>query len=430
VFFPLKNSSQSGQGSIEAWFPRGLVCDGQDVLSAPVTSEGLSPLRIHWKKGRVSNIEILESSKTISLKLLLPRLIEPHAHIDKGFTWEKFPNLSGTYEGALKLNYQEHKLRTPEIVRSRAEKALRIGLKNGLRSVRTHIDSFGLRGSQSWDVLNDLKIQWQNFIELQCVALVPLEYWSTGEGYLLATKVASQEGFLGGVLVPPFDKQSSYRNLFNLIETANKIGCGIDLHIDESSQYPAAGITQLMKVLEHINCQVPITCSHSSSMALLPPRKLKYFADQMARHNISVVALPLTNGWLLGRQERKTPVIRPLAPVRQLQQSGVSVAIGGDNVQDPWFPLGNLDPIALMSDSIPLTQLAPWERLGLSAYTSSAAALMGLEWDGTIKTNAPAEFVVLNARTWSEALSSPPSRQHIINGNWFDENLNAFKLNS
>ena len=63
----------------------------------------------------------------------------------------------------------------------------------------------------------------------------------------------------------------------------------------------------------------------------------------MARQNLQVVALPLTNGWLLGAKATP-PLRRPLAPIRQLQNAGVRVAVGGDNVQDPWFPGGQLDP--------------------------------------------------------------------------------------
>ena len=43
---------------------------------------------------------------------MLPRLVEPHAHIDKAFTWKKFPNLDGTYKGALTANLSEIENRT------------------------------------------------------------------------------------------------------------------------------------------------------------------------------------------------------------------------------------------------------------------------------------------------------------------------------
>ena len=44
---------------------------------------------------------------------------------------------------------------------------------------------------------------------------------------------------------------------------------------------------------------------------------------------------------------------------------------------------------------MPLTQLAPWQRLGLAPFTTAAAEVMNLEWDGTIRAGSPADLVVL-----------------------------------
>ncbi len=403
---------------IEAWFPRGLVKNGSDVLSSQVSGEGLCPLRISWDSGKITRIEGIKGESNLPSKFLLPRLLEPHAHIDKAFTWNKCPNLEGTYEGALKANFKEHKIRTAEKVRIRAERALNIALRNGLRAIRTHVDSFGLSGQQTLETILDLKREWAPFIQLQFVSLVPLEYWNSGEGRLLASRVANAGGLLGGVIAPPFDNKQSFDNLMNLVQLANQLNCGIDLHIDESDQIPAYGLKKLIQVLRHRKVEVPLTCSHSSSMGLLNKTKLRHLAEQMSHYRVNVVALPLTNFWLLGRHTMKTPIRRPLAPIKQLQQAGVLVAIGGDNIQDPWFPLGRLDPIELMSLSMPLMQIAPWNRLGLSPFTTSAAALMQIEWDGTLEVGSPADFVVLDARTWIEALTTKATRQILVSGKW------------
>ena len=147
---------------------------------------------------------------------------------------------------------------------------------------------------------------------------------------------------------------------------------------------------------------------------MLTPRRLQRLADRMAAYRLQVVALPLTNGWLLGQSPQATPLRRPLAPIRQLQRAGVRVAVGGDNVADPWFPAGDFDPLALMASCLPLAQLAPWQRLGLSPFTTTAAAVMDLDWDGRIGSGAPADLIVLEADSWSEALRCPPQRRVLI----------------
>ena len=79
----------------------------------------------------------------------------------------------------------------------------------------------------------------------------------------------------------------------------------------------------------------------------------------MAAAQLRVIALPLTNAWLLARSDDATPVQRPQAPIRQLQRCGVTVAVAGDNVADPWFPGGDFDPLTLLAAAMPLTQLLP-----------------------------------------------------------------------
>ena len=139
---------------IEGLFPRSLITSGRDVLGAETTVEGLSPLRIHLENGFVKELEIVENNAVSRLNLILPRLVEPHAHIDKAFTWKSSPNLSGTYKGALNANLVEHTNRTISKVRSRANRALDLALRNGLRAVRSHIDSFGLIGDESWRIFS------------------------------------------------------------------------------------------------------------------------------------------------------------------------------------------------------------------------------------------------------------------------------------
>jgi cytosine deaminase len=164
--------------------------------------------------------------------------------------------------------------------------------------------------------------------------------------------------------------------------------------------------------------EVPITCSHASSLALLPQAALQRLGERMIRANLQVVALPLTNAWLLERRSDRTPLQRPQAPIRQLQRSGVRVAVAGDNVADPWFPAGDFDPLSLMAAAIPLTQLLPWQRLGLAPFTTAAAGVLGLSWDGVLRRGAPADLVAVKGTSWSDVLRRSSSRRVLVQGQW------------
>ena len=87
--------------------------------------------------------------------------------------------------------------------------ALQLACRQGLRALRSHIDSLGPGAACSWQALLELKDRWRERIELQLVALVPIQHWATAEGATLAQEVAASGGLLGGVLVPPFTASAS-----------------------------------------------------------------------------------------------------------------------------------------------------------------------------------------------------------------------------
>ena len=414
-------ASPSNSGRLDVLVPRCLISNGKDVLGTSIDQEGLSSVQIEWKDGTITSIKGLKETSKVPEQILLPRFAEPHAHIDKAFSWSRSSNLKGTYQEALAANLNEYELRSKDELIFSVEKSLNLALVNGIRAIRSHIDSFGKTAMRDWDLLEDVRKRWQEKIFLQFVALVPLDFWQTNEGYILAQRVASHGDLLGGVIAPPFNKRRTFSSLLHLVQLANRLNCDIDLHIDESQSCAAGGLKLLLEALSQVENEISITCSHLSSMGLLKEKAISYLAKRMAKNKLKVVALPLTNSWLLGRKDRSTLIKRPLAPIFQLQKAGVVVSVGGDNVNDAWFPLSNFDPINLMAFSMPIAHLSPWDRLGLSPFTSSAAEVLKLQWDGLLKKGSPADFILLASNSWVKVLSDRPKRRVIVNGEFLNE---------
>ena len=415
------NLSTKASGRIDVLVPRCLIGEGANILGVTVDFEGLCSLQVEWRHGKICSIKGLKDASKVPNEILLPRFSEPHAHLDKAFSWSRAPNYKGSYQEALVANLNDYKSRSQGQLLFSVEKSLNLALVNGIRAIRSHIDSFGENVMRDWDLLEDVRKKWRDKIFLQFVALVPLEFWQTFEGELLAQRVALNGDLLGGVIAPPFNKKKTIKSLLHLVQLANRLNCDIDLHIDESQSCPAAGVKLLLEVLGRIKNEISITCSHLSSMALLRDKSISNLAKEMAEKKLNVVALPLTNSWLLGRNERSTSIKRPLAPIFQLQKAGVVVSVGGDNVNDAWFPFTNFDPINLMAFSMPIAHLAPWDRLGLSPFTSSAASILNLQWDGVLQKGSPADFVLLDSNSWVKALSERPKRRVVVNGEFLNE---------
>jgi len=414
-------ASPPKSGCVNVLVPRCLIGNGQDVLGVSVDREGLCSLQIGWRDGKISSIKGLNDDSKVPNEIFLPRFAEPHAHLDKAFSWSRAPNFRGSYQEALAANLRNYKIRSHDQLLFSVEKSLNLAFVNGIRAIRTHIDSFGQTAMSDWDLLEDVRKRWREKILLQFVALVPLDFWQTYEGELLAQRVAFNGDLLGGVIAPPFNKKKTFKSLLHLVQLANRLNCDIDLHIDESQSCPAAGLKLLLEVLGQVKNEISITCSHLSSMGLLREKTISYLAKRMAVNKLNVVALPLTNSWLLGRQDRSTSIKRPLAPIFQLQKSGVVVSVGGDNVNDSWFPLSNFDPINLMAFSMPIAHLSPWNRLGLSPFTVSATHMLKLEWDGILQKGSPADFILLDSNSWVKTLSEIPKRKVVVNGEFLNE---------
>jgi len=414
-------ASPAKSGCIDVLVPRCLIGNGQDVLGAATDKEGLCSTQVEWRDGMISSIKSSKETSKIPTEILLPRFVEPHAHLDKAFSWSRSPNLKGSYEEALAANLTEYQWRSKDEFLFSVEKSLNLALVNGIGAIRSHIDSFGKTAMRDWDLLENVRTKWREKIFLQFVALVPLDFWQSYEGELLAQKVALNGDLLGGVIAPPFNKQKTFQSLLHLVQLANKLKCDIDLHIDESQSSPAAGLKLLLKVLGQVKNEISITCSHLSSMGLLREKAISHLASKMVKNKIKVVALPLTNSWLLGRKDRSTLIKRPLAPIFHLQKAGVVVSVGGDNVNDAWFPLSNFDPINLMAFSMPIAHLSPWNRLGLSPFTTSAAHILSLQWDGLFQKGSPADFILLDSNSWVRALSERPKRKVVVNGEFLND---------
>ena len=345
--------------------------------------------------------------------------VDPHVHLDKAFSAAAFPNPAGTMAGALEANLRELEVRRPEQVLERGERALQLAWRHGCRALRSHVDSLGPAAPSAWEALQELRRGWADRLELQLVALAPLRHWASPEGQVQARRVAADGGLLGSVVGGPFGLPSFDRDLLDgLLQLADRLGCAIDLHIDESDTHPARGVRNLVDRLERRPCGVPITCSHASSLALLGDGQLARLADRLAAAGVAVVALPTTNLWLLGKREGHTPFRRPQAPLRQLQAAGVVVAVGSDNVQDPWYPGGAFDPVELLRLVPLLSHQLPWQRRGLVPFTTAAARLLDLPWDGVLREGSPADLLVLGCSGWGELLQRSPQRRVLRGGRW------------
>ena len=158
------NLSTKASGRIDVLVPRCLIGEGANILGVSVDFEGLCSLQIEWRHGKICSINGLKDASKVPNEILLPRFSEPHAHLDKAFSWSRAPNYKGSYQEALVANLNDYKSRSQGQLLFSVEKSLNLALVNGIRAIRSHIDSFGENVMRDWDQLEDVRIKWRDKI--------------------------------------------------------------------------------------------------------------------------------------------------------------------------------------------------------------------------------------------------------------------------
>jgi cytosine deaminase len=276
-------------------------------------------------------------------QLLLPTLAEPHAHLDKAFLAERMHNQTGDLLGAIHAVHENaHTLTFDDIV-ERATRAVNIYLKNGTTRIRTHADTFDGSTLQ----VRALRQVANNFRDLCDIEICALVQWpltgKEGKPSRLLAERARADGadLIGGC--PHLDTDPSQANKV-FLSLARDLDCDLDLHVDETLN---TGILSLRDLAKRVVNKAPsfgVTASHCVSLGMQSAKVQKQVSQLVAEADIAIVTLPQTNLYLQGR-EHPSAMPRALTALAALRTAGVTVLAGGDNLQDPFNPLGRADPL-------------------------------------------------------------------------------------
>lgn len=284
--------------------------------------------------------------------LVLPAFIEPHAHLDKTFTIERSPAQAPGLLAAIEAMHQDRLQWTREDLQQRSQQALAWAVENGVGLLRTHVDWFTPEAPLAWQVIGSLA---HPLCHIERVALAPLSFFANPDD---AQHIAAQVADSGpGALLGGFIHSSNWdaQAFGNLMQAAERYQLDIDLHIDEELNAEAQGMRWLAGYLQQRSFRGHITCSHSC--ALSQQEDGLQILDALARHSVTLIALPLTNLLLQDAVPHRTPRQRGLTLVKEAQNRGLAVLLGADNVQDAFCPLGSYDPLDTLFSAVLSLQL-------------------------------------------------------------------------
>ena len=350
-----------------------------------------------------------------------PTLVDMHAHLDKGHIVTRTENPDGSFAGALQSVAQDRTQRwTAQDIKRRMEFGLRCAYAHGVAAIRTHLDSPEPDQAQrSWAVFREVRAEWADRILLQAVALLPIDAFRTPYGAELADLVAASDGILGGVtravggvhgrLLDDIDLL-----LDTVLQLASERGLDVDLHVDESGDPAATALAHVAAAVLRNRFKGRVVCGHCCSLAVQPEEQICQTLDLCAEAGIAVVTLPTVNLYLQDRRGGRTPRWRGVAPILEMRQRGIPVAIAGDNCRDPFHAYGDHDMIDTFRQAVRILHLDHPFADAAAMTGPVPQAIIQVGPLGTITKGAPARFILLNARSLNELMCRPQSDRLVI----------------
>jgi cytosine/creatinine deaminase len=340
----------------------------------------------------------LPGDEDLSGQVLMPSFAEPHAHLDKALTASRAPNPAGDLLGAIRAMQGIADSLTYEDIVARAERALRVQLALGTTSIRTHVNAGGPMGMRAVAALIEVRERWRGVVDVQVVALV--SHPMAGQaGKDLRQALAEGADVAGGC--PHLDPDPDGA-VGICLDAAGEAGVPMDLHADETLNPRMLTLATMADLVARTGFPHQVTASHCVSLGVQDARTQQRISEAVAAARIAVVALPQTNLYLQGRdQPAATP--RGLTAVAALRAAGATVAAGGDNLRDPFHPVGRGDALEVAALMVTCGHLDP--AAALESVTAAPRAALGLP-AVRIVAGSPADLVAMPASDALEALGA------------------------
>lgn len=349
-----------------------------------------------------------EGHEVIDVKgsLVLPPFIEPHIHLDTTLTaGEPEWNQSGTLFEGIQRWAQRKETLSVEDVKTRAKTALKWQIAQGIQHVRTHVDVTDPT-LVALKAMLEVKEEMSPYVDLQLVAFPQEGILSFPNGVeLLEEAMKMGADVVGGIPHFEFTREygvDSMRIAFDLAEKYDRL---VDIHCDEIDDEQSRFVEVVAKEAYERGIGTRTTASHTTAMGSYNDAYAYKLFRLLKMSKINFVSNPLVNIHLQGRFDTY-PKRRGLTRVKELQEAGLNVCFGHDDIFDPWYPLGTGNMLQVLHMGIHASQLMGYDQIvnSIDMITKNSAITLQIEDKYGIEAGKPANFIVLNAENEYESV--------------------------
>lgn len=340
--------------------------------------------------------------------VLLPAPAEPHTHLDKALTADEVANPTRDLPGAITAWHGYRTGLRVDDIAQRAETAARRALAHGVTAIRTHVDVGHGIELRAVEALLRVRERLGDLVDLQIVALTSQLTGREGieNRARLREALAMGADVAGGA---PHVDPDPVGHVEACLAIADELGCPVDLHADENLRGESDDLLRLARAVS-AGFAHPSVASHCVSLGVCDELTQVAVAEEVAAAGVAVVTLPVANLYLQGR-DRPVGTPRGLTAIRALGRAGVTVAGGGDNIQDPFVPVGKADPLVTAQYLVVAGHLEPDE--AYSFVSDRARSVMGLPRVG-LEVGSPADLLAIAAPSLREAIATATEKRIVI----------------
>ncbi|KAF1296427.1 deaminase [Enterococcus sp. JM4C] len=323
-------------------------------------------------------------------RLLLPTLKEMHCHLDKsklGVPWRPVTPAQNIVE---RFTSEVAELDALDLsIEARAKNLINLELAHGVTFFRSHIDVHPAVGQRYLEGVQRAIASYDERFDYELIAFPQHGLLRSNAYNEVDTALKNGATLIGGV--DPYSLDGDVEKSLNqTFELAVKHHVPIDIHVHDRGEAGRATFKTLLDYTKQSNWQGQVFVSHAFGLNdFLGEERADVFA-QLAKERIGIIS--------------SVPINGAVPPLKELQQAGVKVALGCDNIYDSWSPYGTGSVVEKLNRYGEVFNLKTQEELTESlGLLTGGTKTLSTEEDGLwLKTGDVASFLLTEASCAAE----------------------------
>ena len=355
-----------------------------------------------------SDLEAKQDEEIIDGKgaLASTPFVEPHVHLDTTLTaGEPEWNKSGTLFEGIERWAQRKEFLTKEDVKTRAKKAIEWQVANGIQYIRTHVDVTDANLT-ALKAMVEVREEVKDYAAIQIVAFPQEGILSYPNGLeLLEEALKIGADVIGAIPHFEFTREYGVESINKMFELAKKYDVLVDVHCDEIDDEQSRFLETVAARALESGLKNKVTVSHTTAMGSYNNAYTYKLFRLLKMSGINFVSNPLVNTHLQGRFDTY-PKRRGVTRVKELNEAGINVCFGHDDIFDPWYPMGTGNMLEVVNFGLHVCQMMGYDDINesLKFISTHSAKTLNLEDVYGIEVGKPGNLILLNAESGYDAV--------------------------